>query len=74
MNPATGRASTTASRSISTQTPWIGLEALDRDYVTIRASIKTGPLLQFRLHRELNDRVYRAFTKAGIGFGAPPVA
>jgi small conductance mechanosensitive channel len=53
---------------------WIGLEALDRDYVTIRASIKTGPLLQFRLHRELNDRVYRAFTKAGIGFGAPPVA
>lgn len=53
---------------------WIGLDALDRDYVTIRASIKTGPLLQFQVQRELNDRVYRAFTKAGIAFGAPPVA
>jgi len=53
---------------------WIGLDALDRDYVTIRASIKTGPLLQFQVQRELNDRVYRAFTKAGIPFGAPPVA
>jgi len=53
---------------------WIGLDALDRDYVTIRASIKTGPLLQFQVQRDLNDRVYRAFTKAGIAFGAPPVA
>jgi small conductance mechanosensitive channel len=52
---------------------WIGLDALDRDYVTIRASVRTGPLLQFQLHRDLNDRVYRAFTQAGIGFGAPPV-
>jgi small conductance mechanosensitive channel len=53
---------------------WIGLDALDRDYVTIRASVKTGPLLQFQLHRDLNDRVYRAFAQEGIGFGAPPVA
>jgi small conductance mechanosensitive channel len=53
---------------------WIGLDALDRDYVTIRASIKTEPLQQFQLRRDLNERVYRAFTEAGIAFGAPPVA
>jgi small conductance mechanosensitive channel len=51
---------------------WIGLDALDRDYVTIRASIKTGPLQQFQLRRDLNERVYRAYREAGIPFGAPP--
>lgn len=50
---------------------WIGVAALSRDFVAIRASIKTAPLRQFELRREVNARVQQAFAKAGIGFGAP---
>jgi hypothetical protein len=31
--------------------------------------VKTAPLRQFQLRRELNARVRRKFTQAGIGFG-----
>ncbi|HEY8298676.1 MAG TPA: mechanosensitive ion channel family protein [Candidatus Baltobacteraceae bacterium] len=50
---------------------WIGVEAMTRDYVAIRASIKTAPLRQFDLRRELNARVQATFARAGVGFGAP---
>lgn len=52
---------------------WIGLDQIDRDYVMIRASVRTAPLRQFEMRRELNARVLAAFAKEGIGLGAPPV-
>lgn len=50
---------------------WIGIDALSRDGVVIRASMKTAPLRQFELRREINARVRDAFAGAGIGYGAP---
>jgi moderate conductance mechanosensitive channel len=52
----------------------IGVDALSRDGVIIRARIKTAPLRQFALQREMNFRISRAFGEAKIGFGAPVVA
>lgn len=52
----------------------IGVDALSRDGVIIRARIKTAPLRQFALQRELNFRISRAFGEAKIGFGALVVA
>ena len=50
---------------------WIGVDALSRDGIVIRARIKTAPLRQFALQRELNFRIGRAFGEAKIGLGAP---
>jgi small-conductance mechanosensitive channel len=50
---------------------WIGVDGLSRDGIIIRARIKTAPLRQFALQRELNFRVGRAFAEAKIGYGAP---
>jgi small-conductance mechanosensitive channel len=50
---------------------WIGIDALSRDGVVIRASMKTAPLRQFELRREINARVRDAFAGAGIAYGAP---
>jgi small-conductance mechanosensitive channel len=50
---------------------WIGVEAVSRDGVIIRARIKTAPLRQFALQRELNRRIARSFADAKIAFGAP---
>ncbi|MGZ3553152.1 MAG: mechanosensitive ion channel family protein [Vulcanimicrobiaceae bacterium] len=50
---------------------WIGVDSISRDFVVIRASIKTAPLRQFDLRRELNARVQAAFVKEDIKFGAP---
>jgi moderate conductance mechanosensitive channel len=52
----------------------IGVDALSRDGVIIRTRIKTAPLRQFALQRELNFRISRSFGEAKIGFGAPVVA
>lgn len=49
---------------------WIGVDALSRDWMLLRASVRTAPLRQFELRRELNTRVRRAFHDEGIGFGA----
>jgi moderate conductance mechanosensitive channel len=49
---------------------WIGVEGLSRDGIVIRARIKTAPLRQFALQRELNLRVSKAFAEAKIPFGA----
>jgi small conductance mechanosensitive channel len=51
----------------------IGVDALSRDGVIIRVRIKTAPLRQFALQRELNFRISRVFGEAKIGFGAPVV-
>jgi moderate conductance mechanosensitive channel len=50
---------------------WIGLDALSRDWVVIHASMRTAPLRQFELRREINARVRAAFADAGIAYGAP---
>jgi small conductance mechanosensitive channel len=51
---------------------WVGLDGLSRDGLILRAWIKTAPLRQFELKRELNLRVARAFGAAGIRYGAVP--
>lgn len=50
---------------------WIGIDALSRDGIVVRASIRTAPLRQFELRRLLNDRVRSSFAQAGIALGAP---
>jgi len=50
---------------------WIGIDAVSRDGAVVRARIKTAPLRQFALRRELNERVIKAFAEAKIGYGAP---
>jgi small conductance mechanosensitive channel len=50
---------------------WIGIDALSRDAVVIRVSIKTAPLRQFELRRQINERVCAAFVQGGVAFGAP---
>jgi hypothetical protein len=40
----------------------------------LRASIKTAPLRQFELKREINARVVAGFREAGISFGLDPKA
>lgn len=52
---------------------WIGVDSLSRDGIIIRASMKTAPLRQFELRREINERVRRLFARNGIGFGAPVI-
>ncbi len=49
---------------------FIGVDQLSKDWVIIRAAIKTGPLRQFEGRREINLRVQRAFAEAGISLGA----
>lgn len=50
---------------------FIGIDSVSRDGIVIRARIRTGPLRQFAVERELNARVTRALVDAKIGFGAP---
>jgi small conductance mechanosensitive channel len=50
---------------------WIGIDALSRDGVVLRASIRTAPLAQFEVKRQINERVRLAFAQADIAFGAP---
>ena len=49
---------------------WLGIDELSKDWVIVRASIKTAPLRQFELRREINARVEAAFRDGGIAYGA----
>jgi moderate conductance mechanosensitive channel len=49
---------------------WIGVDGLSSAGIVIRARIKTAPLRQFALQRELNLRTSRTFAEAKIGLGA----
>jgi small-conductance mechanosensitive channel len=62
------------SKAVLEPIEWIGIDELSRDSVVLRASIKTAPLRQFELRRQLNERVRRAFAEANIPFGAPTPA
>lgn len=59
------------TRGVGTPLEWIGIDALSRDGVIVRASIKTAPLRQFEFRRQINERVRTAFAQAGITLGAP---
>jgi small conductance mechanosensitive channel len=59
------------SQGISSPLEWIGIDALSKDGVIVRASIKTAPLRQFELRRQINERVRTAFAQAGIALGVP---
>lgn len=50
---------------------WIGVDAASRDWVILRASVKTAPLRQFEIRREINIRVLKRFRDADIALGAP---
>jgi small conductance mechanosensitive channel len=62
------------THGVSSPLEWIGIDALSRDGVVVRASVRTAPLRQFELRRQINDRVRVAFVQAGIALGAPVVA
>jgi small conductance mechanosensitive channel len=53
---------------------WIGIDGLSKDGVIVRASVRTAPLRQFELRRQINKRVLAAFEAAGIALGALPVS
>jgi small conductance mechanosensitive channel len=62
----------TWTHSSSSPLEWLGIESLNRDAIVLRASIRTAPLQQFALRRQINDRVRQAFLNADITLGAPP--
>ena len=55
---------------VSEPIEWIGVDGFSRDGIVIRARIRTGPLQQYALQRELNLHVSDALRKANIPFGA----
>ena len=59
------------THDIGTPLEWIGIDGLSKDSVIVRASIKTAPLRQFEVRRQINDGVRTAFSQAGIALGAP---
>ncbi len=52
---------------------WIGVERVQNNGVVLRASIRTAPLRQFEVRREINARVFTAFKDAGIALGVDPL-
>ncbi len=49
---------------------WIGVETLAVGGTTIRCRMRTAPLRQFELRREINYRMVDAFKQAGIALGS----
>ncbi len=55
--------------AVITPVEWIGIDGFTHDWTLVRASIKTAPLRQYELRREINARVRKAFAAEGIGYG-----
>ncbi|HTA40360.1 MAG TPA: mechanosensitive ion channel family protein [Candidatus Acidoferrales bacterium] len=53
---------------------FIGVDSMSATGVVLRASIKTAPLRQFELKREINARVLKGLDEAGIALGLDPKA
>jgi small-conductance mechanosensitive channel len=53
---------------------YVGVEKVSRNGVVLRAVIRTAPLRQFDLRREVNIRVHEAFIADGIALGFDPSA
>jgi moderate conductance mechanosensitive channel len=52
----------------------IGVDSISATGIVLRASIKTAPLRQFELKREINARVLKGLRDAGIALGLDPRA
>ncbi len=52
----------------------IGVDSMSSTGVVLRASIKTAPLRQFELKREINARVLKGLREAGVALGLDPKA
>ena len=52
----------------------IGVDSMSATGIVLRASIKTAPLRQFELKREINARVLVGLREAGIALGLDPKA
>ncbi len=52
---------------------WIGVERVQNNGVVLRASIRTAPLRQFDVRREINARIFEAYKQAGIMLGVDPL-
>ena len=53
---------------------WIGVESMSRNGIVLRAAVRTKPLRQFEVRREINLRVYENLAKAEIPLGNDPSA
>jgi len=53
---------------------WIGVESMSRNGVVLRAAVRTAPLRQFAVRREINLRLYESLAKAEIPLGNDPSA
>jgi moderate conductance mechanosensitive channel len=51
---------------------YIGVDSIAATGIVLRASIRTQPLQQFEIKREINARVVTTFGSAGIAFGLFP--
>ncbi|MBV8066698.1 MAG: mechanosensitive ion channel family protein, partial [Candidatus Eremiobacteraeota bacterium] len=49
---------------------WAGVDGVSNDGIVVRASVKTAPLRQFEVKRELNTRMVEALRRAGIALGS----
>ena len=53
---------------------WIGVDSASATGIALRACVRTAPLRQFDLRREINARTIAAFRSAGIELGLDPGA
>jgi moderate conductance mechanosensitive channel len=53
---------------------WIGVDGISSAGIVIRTRIKTAPLRQFALQRELNFRISREFAESKITLGVAPAS
>jgi len=60
--------------SIMEPVEWIGIEGMSRNGVVLRAVMRTKPLRQFEVRREINLRLHEDLAKAGIALGNDPSA
>jgi small conductance mechanosensitive channel len=56
--------------AISDPVEWVGIDAVSSAGIVLRASVKTAPLRQFEIRRELNARMIEALRTAGIALGS----
>jgi moderate conductance mechanosensitive channel len=56
--------------AITEPVEWIGIDAVSAAGIVLRASVKTAPLRQFEVKREINARMVEALRRAGIALGS----
>lgn len=53
---------------------WMGVDGMSLNGIVVRCVIRTAPLRQFEVRRQLNLRVYEAFMREGVKLGNDPSA